>query len=361
MQLRDFDFILPQELIAQHPAVPRDAARLLVYNRREDSIQHAQVKDLASFLPAKSLLVANNSKVRAARLHAHPLGKEQEIEVVILEAVQGALYRCLIGGKVKLGMQLSFFHQGRSIPLSAEVSLVEPDSAMTTYQLHFNHEGAALEKMFSHYGEMPLPPYIQERSSTPEQYQTVYAQHLGSAAAPTAGLHFTPSLISSLQQQGFEWAEVTLHVGMGTFLPLRQESIEANHLHTEHAHISVQTAQQLNIVKKERRPIVAIGTTSTRTLESHTANSTITPGWSDTNLFIYPGYLFQSVDILLTNFHLPKSSLLLLVSAFLGNAPQSQTLHLEPAEMIKRLHRLYAEAIKERYRFFSFGDAMLIL
>ena len=355
LTLQDFNFELPKELIAQQPVSPRDSARLLVYQRATDSIQHSQVKNLGDFLPQEALLVANNTKVRAARLHATI--EEKEYEVVVLEHIDGSTYRCLVGGKgVKPGHKFHFI----GAPLLATVTEYEPNNSLSTYLLRFSDEGEQLEAIFEKYGQMPLPPYITNQHTNAEQYQTVYAQHLGSAAAPTAGLHFTPELIHTLKNQGIQWAEVTLHVGVGTFLPLRHNTIQENQLHTEHTHITPKTASLLTHQHQSHKSLIAIGTTSTRTLESHSLASGIQPGWLDTNLFIYPGYAFKSVQGLLTNFHLPQSSLLLLVSAFLGNNPTGKVV-LTEAEMVARLHRIYAEAIREKYRFFSFGDAMLIL
>ena len=354
MRLSDFSFELPPELIAQAPIEPRDQARLLVCDRLSDTISHRRVADLPDILPQKSTLVANNSRVRHSRLWAN--GK---VELLLLEPVPEG-YRCLVGGKVHDGDMLEIFTDAtRKTPtqLRAEILRREDNPAMSTYIIRLSGE-TDLEGAIERIGEAPLPAYIQGQESRPEQYQTVFAKELGSAAAPTAGLHFTPELLERLRAAGMGWEEVTLHVGLGTFLPLRQDEVEANHLHVEHGYVSPEVAQRLN---QTDSPIITIGTTSTRTLESHWRDGKIQSGWQDTDLFIYPGYVFGPENGLLTNFHLPKSSLLMLVAAFLANHPTEHRLIHTPEEAVALLQRLYAEAIKERYRFFSFGDAMLIL
>ena len=359
MNLSEFNFDLPPELIAQKPVSPRDEARLLVYNRLNDTISHHQVKDLPQLLPTSTILVANNSKVRNSRLWAS--FEQKDIEILVLELTSGTTYRCLIGGKgLKVGSSLTIYTdktRTQSANLRAVITATEPNPSMTTFLLEFS--GADdIEAAFAEFAETPLPPYITERSSQPEQYQTVYARELGSAAAPTAGLHFTPALLQNLQSAGHAWEEVTLHVGLGTFLPLREEKIESNHLHSEKTFITTETADTLNATE---RPIIPVGTTSTRTLESHMQAGTLQSGFLATDLFVYPGYTFQICNGLMTNFHLPHSSLLLLVSAMLGNHPSEKKLSMSPEEMVQKLHQIYATAIKERYRFYSFGDAMLII
>lgn len=362
MKVADFSFNLPPELIAQNPVEPRDQARLLVFDRLANKVYHQKVADLPSLLPAHSVLVANNSKVRRSRLWAQL--DTRPIEILIIEPVGPHQFRCLIGGRrIKQGSLLTIYSdQSRHHPtnLTATVTQKEEGENMATFILTF--EGTTdLEAAFAQYGETPLPPYITNSTSPPERYQTVYAQELGSAAAPTAGLHFTPELIEQLRVHGMTWEEVTLHVGLGTFLPLRQETVEENHLHHEQSSITSATASILNQTSKNAQAIIPIGTTSTRTLESHWHNDALQPGWQSTNLFIYPGYIFQTCNGLLTNFHLPHSSLLLLVAAMLGNHPHERRLIKTPEEMATQLRELYALAIAERYRFYSFGDAMLIL
>lgn len=358
MKLSDFSFDLPPELIAQAPVEPRDQARLFVYDRLSDSVRHLRVADLPDVLPAGTTLVANNSRVRNSRLFAR-LG-ERDIELLVLEPVAGD-FRCLVGGRgVHDGDVLSVFadrERQRPTALTATVLRREDDPAMATYVVSFSGSDD-VERDIAAYGEPPLPPYISGRESRPDQYQTVFAKELGSAAAPTAGLHFTPGLMERLRAGGFGWEEVTLHVGLGTFLPLRNDEVEANHLHTEHAYVAPEVAARLNAAAG---PIVAVGTTSTRTLESHWNGQAIEAGWRDTDLFIYPGYVFGPQAGLMTNFHLPKSSLLMLVAAFLANHPTERRLIRTPEESVALLQHLYAEAIREKYRFFSFGDAMIIL
>jgi S-adenosylmethionine:tRNA ribosyltransferase-isomerase len=361
MLLSDFDFQLPSELIAQQPVIPRHDARLMVYDRARDTVTHATVKDLPGLLPLGSLLVANNSKVRKARLYARYL--DTDIEVILLEHMGESTYRCLLGGKgLKAGSDMSFFSDSgrmKEIPLAATVTHVEPKPAMTTFLLTFAAAGN-LEDLIERHGHVPLPPYIHAEDPKESHYQTVYAKELGSAAAPTAGLHFTESLLKSLKEAGHGWEEITLHVGLGTFLPLRSAEITQNVLHTERTYLSPEVKDCLNQAKEARTSIIAIGTTSTRTLESHFVDGSFAAGSSDTDIFIYPGYSFQAVDGLFTNFHLPKSSLLLMVAAFIGNRPGTSHMASE-VQMITKIQELYALAIKHRYRFYSFGDAMLIL
>jgi S-adenosylmethionine:tRNA ribosyltransferase-isomerase len=365
MQLSDFHFDLPPELIAQTPAEPRDSARLLVYNRLTGEIIHSHVRNIGDFLPKPSLLVANNSKVRKARFFG-TTDSGKKVELLVLDFISGTTYRCIVGGRHITPKTSVLLYENPErdalIPLTATVLSENPHESMTTFEVEFSTTSEkSLESLFEEYGEMPLPPYITSRESESSRYQTVFAKELGSAAAPTAGLHFTPELITTLTSQGIAWAEVTLHVGMGTFLPLRKNTITENHLHQEHTIISPATAAQIHTHQAEASNVVAIGTTSTRTLEAHSQSGILQEGSLDTELFIYPGYRFQTVNSLLTNFHLPDSSLLLLLAAFLGNHPDNTALLCTPEEMTTRLHFIYNEAISQRYRFFSFGDAMLIL
>jgi len=286
---------------------------------------------------------------------------QKPTEVLIIETV-GSSYRCLLRGRnIKEGAVITFHAPGRpdkEAPFTAVVTGTEDVPGMRTYLLAFTSEGS-FENALAEYASLPLPPYITESTAPDERYQTIFANQVGSAAAPTAWLHFTPELITSLKEHGATWNEVTLHVGLGTFLPLRNESVRDNALHNETTYISPETADALN--SRGDAPLLAIGTTSVRTLESHFADGSLRPGWDNTSLFTYPGYRFNAVDALMTNFHLPKSSLLMLVAAFLGNPPEKgKSLTSEP-EMIAELQRIYSIAIQERYRFFSFGDAMLII
>jgi S-adenosylmethionine:tRNA ribosyltransferase-isomerase len=340
MLVSDFDYELPPELIAQVPTEPRDSARLLVFERQTGQITHRHVYDLPNLIPPATVIVANNSKVRPSRLWGRR--GSREVEILLLERTTAG-YTCLLGGAgAKPGTRLTLFGQKAGLtqlPFDAVVLAVLPGHGMTTHEIRFNGDVEL-------YAEVPLPPYISSRASEPERYQTTFAKDIGSAAAPTAGLHFTPELIHRLVSDGNSWAEVTLHVGLGTFLPLRKDVVTDNRLHVEQCHVSPEVARLVN----SERPVLAIGTTSARTLESHVRDSIIVPGWKETELFIYPGYHFTAFDLLLTNFHLPKSSLLLLVAAFIGGENSRET-----------LLRIYAEAIEEQYRFFSFGDAMLIV
>jgi len=349
MQLRDLDFSLPDALIAQEPVSPRDSARLFVYRVGTNTIEHHHVFDLPRLLPAKTLLVANNSKVRKSRLRAQD-AKGRAVEILLLEEIRSHRYRCLLGG-------LRGAKPGDSLTLNPEITarILEREShpTITTYIVDFESPAPFDLEDFA---EVPLPPYIKHSQSHPEHYQTTYASQLGSSAAPTAGLHFTPALIADITAHDMTWAEVTLHVGLGTFAPLRNQDITQNTLHFEQTSISPAVAKTITQAKQDGLPIMAIGTTSCRTLESHAKQSQIIPGDLRTNLFIYPGYHFEVVDILFTNFHLPHSSLLLLVAAFLGHSAQ-----LPPEQALALLKKLYAEAIRNEYRFYSFGDAMLIL
>ncbi len=358
MQLSDFSYNLPEELIAQNPVEPRDSARLLVYTRATKEIQHRTIRDLPSILPSHTLLVANNSKVRHSRLLA-TRADGREIEILILKHVGDSTYQCMVRGRnIQLGEDVTCILSSNA-SLGARIVGKDDHSAMQTYQIIFNAPQENLEAVFEQYGHVPLPPYITDSQAPDERYQTVFASELGSAAAPTAGLHFTAELLETLRNAGYEWEEVTLHVGMGTFLPLRDTHIESNILHTETTYISPETAETINSQKTAGHTILAVGTTSTRTLESH-SNPEIISGELETNMFIYPGYEFKTVSALMTNFHLPQSSLLTLVSAFIGNSSEG-TLTMSTEEMIAELQRIYAIAIEEKYRFFSFGDAMLIL
>ena len=357
MRLSDFDYSLPSKLIAQTPAEPRDSARLLVYDRATDSISHALVSDLPELLPAPAVIIANNSKVRQSRLFGRT-STGKDIELFILHA-EGNFYRCLLGGSGRPNGIISLFtnrERCSKILMQAEIIDEESGPGMKTYLAVF-YGTSSVETVLEQYAELPLPPYITERVAQNTQYQTVFAKELGSAAAPTAGLHFTPELITNLSGRGISWNEVTLHVGLGTFLPLRQEEIAKNTLHVERCYISEQTAASAN----QGQPVIAVGTTSARTLESHIQEKRVISGWEATDIFIHPGYVFQAVDALITNFHLPKSSLLLLVAALLGNDPQSKEITKTPEEMRDQLLKIYDVAIKNDYRFFSFGDAMLIL
>lgn len=329
--LSDFDFQLPEELIAQSPAHPRDHARLLVYDRKSKSITDDYFYNLGKHLPRNATLVVNNSKVEKCRLLFDGGKKELFVTDVKNDTTVQALVRP--GKKFKLGSEVQL-----SDKITAKVTHVAEDGLRTLVLSH-NLESAEMEE----FKFTPLPPYIAQDESLADEYQTVYAKDLGSKAAPTAGLHFTEELINRLESEGISKAEVTLHVGLGTFAPVKTENLDEHKMHEEWYLLNSETSDALN--KAEH--IAAVGTTSVRVLESLSSeNRKFLPQNGATDIFITPGYKFKAVDSLITNFHLPKSTLLMLVSAFMG---------------YDEMHKLYQHAIDEKYRFYSFGDAMLIL
>jgi len=335
----DFSFDLPPELIAQTPLERRDASRLLCLDKRTGERQHRRFFDLPSLLSPGDCLVMNDSRVIPARLFGvRPTGGS--VEVVLLRDLGGGDWECLTrpGRKTPPGTEISF-GQGE---LTARVIRAEADGNKI---LHFSHEGIFLE-ILDRLGQMPLPPYIKTQLSDRERYQTVYSREPGSAAAPTAGLHFTKELLACLEESGVRLAYVTLHVGLGTFRPVKEENIEDHPMHAEYCVIPPETAALVNETRAGGGRIVSVGTTSCRTLESFAEEDGTLParsGWTD--IFIYPGYRFKIVDALITNFHLPESTLIMLVSALAGR---------------ENVLSAYEEAVRERYRFFSFGDAMYI-
>lgn len=339
--ITDYDFQLPPELIAQAPLPVRDASRLLVLDRQTGSVQHEHFRDLAAHLNPGDCLVLNDTKVLPARLFGQKLGGESEIEVVLLTQLNLTDWEVLVrpGRRARVGTRLSF-GDGE---LTAEV-VGNTDAGGRVLRFHF--AGQFLE-ILDKLGQMPLPPYIMEKLADKDRYQTVYARELGSAAAPTAGLHFTASLLADLTAQGINIARLTLHVGLGTFRPVQVDIVEAHKMHSEFYQVPQQAAELINQTRAAGGRIIAVGTTSARTLETvgQADGSVIAAsGWTD--IFIYPGHKFKVLDGLITNFHLPKSTLIMLVSALAG---REQTL------------AAYQAAIKERYRFYSFGDAMLII
>lgn len=340
MKTIEFLYNLPQELIAQTPIEPRDSSRLLVYNRADDSIKHRHFNDIIDFLTPNDVLVINSSKVIPARLFCHREGKDENLEVLLLKRLDLCSFEALVrpGKKFCEGRILIF-----SENLSATICGIGDEG---TRILKFAIKTGTLENEFDRIGEMPLPPYIKTKLEEKSRYQTVYARQEGSSAAPTAGLHFTPQLIAKIREMGVQIEEITLHVGLGTFRPVKVENLEEHKMHSEDYEIDESTSARLNEAKKMGKRIIAIGTTSVRTLESACKNGVIESGRNTTKIFIYPPYKFKFVDALVTNFHLPESTLLMLVSAFMGK---------------NNLKRAYADAIKERYRFFSFGDAMFII
>ncbi|MCW9706850.1 tRNA preQ1(34) S-adenosylmethionine ribosyltransferase-isomerase QueA [Fodinibius salsisoli] len=329
--LSDFDYDLPDKLIAQEPAHPRDHARLLVYHRETDELIDDHFYNLLDYLPKETTLVVNNSKVEKCRL----LFDEGKKEIFILEAVNDTTVRAMVRPGKK-------FKEGRTIELTDTISATVIDideEGLRTLQM----TPALGHECYNEYKHTPFPPYIKQNESLSEEYQTVYADALGSKAAPTAGLHFTDELLENIEQAGITQAEVTLHVGLGTFAPVKADRIEDHTMHSEWFKLTEQTANQLNTADH----ITAVGTTSVRVLESCLQKSEQFSSTSmDTDIFIRPGYDFQATDALITNFHLPKSTLLMLVAAFTG---------------FDRMKRIYQHAIHKQYRFYSFGDAMLIL
>jgi len=340
MKTSDFNYYLPEELIAQSPLERRDSSRLLHLDRNTGAIEHRHFYDLPDYLRPGDCLVLNDSRVLPARL----CGRRESggaVEVVLLRDLGGDRWECLTrpGRKTKKGVKL-IFGEGQ---LTAEVvDAIEDGNKI----LKFSYEGIFLEILES-LGKMPLPPYIKEELGDKERYQTVYSREIGSAAAPTAGLHFTNELLDRIREKGVKVCFITLHVGLGTFRPVKSEEIEDHIMHSEFCIISRETAQTVTETKRNGGRIIAVGTTSCRTLESFSAeNGSLKPcsGWTD--IFIYPGYKFKCVDALVTNFHLPESTLVMLVSAFAGR---------------ENILNAYENAVEERYRFFSFGDAMLII
>ncbi len=339
MKTSDFDYELPEELIAQTPAEPRDSSRMLCYRRDTDEVSHRIFRDLPEILCPGDLLVRNNTRVLPARLYGFtPHGGK--VEVLLLKRRSLAEWEVLVkpGKKAREGAELFF---------SEELSLVVKGRTGEGERIvEFRYDGV-FEDIISRLGEMPLPPYIHEKLADGERYQTVYSKVNGSAAAPTAGLHFTPALFDRLREKGVETADILLHVGLGTFRPVKAEEITGHHMHSEYYEIDEINADKINRAKREGRRVIAVGTTSVRTLESVAdENGFVRPCRGNTEIFIFPGYRFRCVDGLITNFHLPKSTLIMLISAFLG---REKTLEL------------YNLAVKNRYRFFSFGDAMLLL
>lgn len=341
MKKSDFYFDLPERLIAQHPLEQRDASRLLVLDRADGSVTHRHFRDMLEYVQPGDCMVFNNSRVIPARLMGHAVGKTTPIEVLLLTDKGDGLWECLTrpGRKTREGVELVF---GDGL-LTATVESVQPDGNRL---IRFHYDGIFLE-ILDQLGTMPLPPYIKEKLDDPERYQTVYSKTPGSAAAPTAGLHFTPELLESLREKGVKLAFVTLHVGLGTFRPVKEEEITDHVMHSEYYIMDEQTAEQINSTRKNGGKVWAVGTTACRTLETIAdEDGHVQPqsGWTD--IFIYPGYRFKTVDHLITNFHLPESTLMMLISAFATR------------EMIMEAYR---QAIEEEYRFFSFGDSMMIL
>jgi len=340
MKLSDFDYELPEHFIAQEPVEPRDSSRLMVLNRADGSITHTVFREIGRFLKPGDLLVANQTRVLPARLFARKVPTGGKVEVLLLRREAPALWQALVRGRgLVAGKQLEF-----PDGLTAEIIEVLDGPVR---RIRFSRP---LDDALVRLGQVPLPPYIHRPLENPERYQTVFAREPGSAAAPTAGLHFTPELLKSLQEQGIGFATVTLHVGLDTFAPVKEEDPREHKIHTEWCELSEETAEQINRTHTAGGRIVAVGTTTVRTLETaalHAPAGKVVSAWSgDTDLYILPGFRFRVTDAMVTNFHLPKSTLLMLVSAFAGR---------------ERILHAYEIAKQEGYRFFSFGDAMLIL
>ncbi len=341
LQLKKSDFFyhLPEELIAQTPASPRDSSRLLVYRRDTQSIEHKIFRDILQYFHEGDLLVVNKTRVLPARLFAQT-ANGGAVEVLLLKRLNLDEWEVLVrpGKKCKIGTRLTVNEE-----LSLEVTGITDSGER---HVKFFYEGA-FEDVLSRAGSMPLPPYIHEKLTDPERYQTVYSKENGSAAAPTAGLHFTPELIEALKAKGVEIAEVLLHVGLGTFRPVKEENVLNHKMHSEYYEIGEEAAQAINRAKQEGRRVIAVGTTSVRTLETVAdEKGLVVPCKGNTEIFIYPPYQFKCVNALITNFHLPESTLLMLVSALCSR---------------EEVMKVYEEAVREGYRFFSFGDACLFL
>ena len=340
MKRQDFYYELPEELIAQDPLEDRSSSRLLVLDKESGAVSHHVFKDVIDYLNEGDCLVINDTKVLPARLIGAKVGTDAKIEVLLLKRKENNIWETLVkpGKKAKIGTKISF---GDGLLMGEVVDIVEEGNRL----IQFTYEGI-FEEILDRLGQMPLPPYITHHLEDKNRYQTVYAEHTGSAAAPTAGLHFTPELLEKIEKKGVDIARVTLHVGLGTFRPVKVDEITDHHMHSEFFQIEEEAAEKINRAKDAGKKVICVGTTSCRTVESaadETGHLKACSGW--TEIFIYPGYQFKVLDSLITNFHLPESTLVMLVSALAGRE------HVLSA---------YEEAVKERYRFFSFGDAMLI-
>ena len=340
MKVSEFNYELPEELIAQTPIKQRDHSRLMVLNRNKQTIEHKIFKDIIDYLEPGDVLVRNNTKVLPARLY----GKKEtgaNVEFLLLNNIEGDIWECIVrpGNKLHVGTKVIF---GEGL-LKANILEVMPGG---TRKVQFEYQGI-FNEILDQIGLMPLPPYIHKELKEKDRYQTVYAKYEGSAAAPTAGLHFTPELLEEIQKKGIAIANVTLHVGIGTFRPVKEETVENHEMHSEHFYIKQEDADKINQAKQNGKRVIAVGTTSCRVLETIAdEKGMVKQTEGDTQIFIYPGYRFKCLDALITNFHLPESTLLMLVSALAGR---------------EYIMKAYQQAVKEKYRFFSFGDAMLIM
>ena len=339
LKTSDFYYDLPEELIAQTPVEPRDSSRLLVYNRQTDEVCHRHFRDIGDYLKAGDLLVINTTKVYPARIYSYTKNGGK-VEILLLKRLNLTDWECLVkpGKKCKPGTKIVF---GEGLLHATVLETVEDGNRL----IRFSYEGI-FEEILDKLGEMPLPPYITHKLQDKNRYQTVYAKYEGSAAAPTAGLHFTKELLRQIEEKGIDIAYVTLHVGLGTFRPVKVDNILEHHMHSEFYQVTKEAADKINKAKKEGHRVICVGTTSCRTVESAAdENGMVKEGCDNTEIFIYPGYKFKVLDTLITNFHLPESTLVMLVSALAGR---------------EHILNAYEEAIREKYRFFSFGDAMLI-
>ena len=340
MKRQDFYYELPEELIAQDPLEDRSSSRLLVLDKESGAVSHHVFKEIIDYLHEGDCLVINDTKVIPARLIGSKVGTDAKIEILLLKRKENNVWETLVkpGKKAKIGTKISF---GEGLLIGEVIDVVEEGNRL----IQFTYDGI-FEEILDQLGQMPLPPYITHQLEDKNRYQTVYATHTGSAAAPTAGLHFTPELLKAIEEKGIDIARVTLHVGLGTFRPVKVDEITEHHMHSEFFQIDEDAAAKINMSKDSGNRVICVGTTSCRTIESaadETGHLKACSGW--TEIFIYPGYKFKVLDCLITNFHLPESTLIMLVSALAGRE------HVLSA---------YEEAVREKYRFFSFGDAMLI-
>lgn len=339
MKVAEFNYNLPEELIAQVPLDKRDESKLMVLDREKQTIEHKVFKDIIDYLESGDCLVRNNTKVIPARIY----GKKEtgaNVEFLLLKNIEGDIWESIVrpGNKLHIGTKVIF---GDGL-LEAKILDIMPGG---TRKVEFHYKGI-FNEILDQIGLMPLPPYIHEELQQKDRYQTVYAKYNGSAAAPTAGLHFTPELLKKIEEKGIKIANVTLHVGIGTFRPVKETEVEKHEMHSEHFYIKQEDADKINETKKQGKRVISVGTTSSRVLETVAdENGLLKEAEGDTQIFIYPGYKFKCVDGLITNFHLPQSTLLMLVSALAGK---------------DYIMGAYEEAVKEKYRFFSFGDAMFI-
>lgn len=340
MRLEDFNYNLPQELIAQDPLLDRASSRLMVLDKNTGEIKHKIFADVIDYLNVGDCLVINDTKVIPARLIGEKEDTGASIEVLLLKRKEDSTWETLVkpGKKAKIGARISF---GDGLLIGEVVGIVEDGNRL----IRFEYDGV-FEQILDKLGEMPLPPYITHKLKDKNRYQTVYAKNEGSAAAPTAGLHFTGELLNKIEQKGIKIVRVTLHVGLGTFRPVKVENVLEHHMHSEYIHVTKEAADTINQVKANGGRVIAVGTTSCRTLESATGeDGIVNPVSKETDIFIYPGYIFKAIDALITNFHLPESTLIMLVSALAGR---------------DNILNAYNTAVEEKYRFFSFGDAMFI-